>query len=97
MTKLKYNHQQLKQLCQQNDIAFLGLFGSHARGDAGPKSDVDLLVRFSKRIGLLQLVRIERKFAEFFNKEVDLVTEPALSPYIKDRVLSQLKPLYKYD
>ena len=82
-------------ICEQNDIAFLGVFGSHARGEATPESDVDLLVRFARRKSLLTLVRIERQFAERLGRPVDLVTEASLSPYLRERVKAEVESLYE--
>ncbi len=82
-------------ICEQNDIAFLGVFGSHARGEATPESDVDLLVRFARRKSLLTLVRIERQFAERLGRPVDLVTEASLSPYLRERVQAEVESLYE--
>ena len=82
-------------ICEQNDIAFLGVFGSHARGEATPESDVDLLVRFARRKSLLALVRIERQFAERLGRPVDLVTEASLSPYLRERVQAEVESLYE--
>ena len=74
---------------------FLGVFGSHARGEATPESDVDLLVRFARRKSLLTLVRIERQFAERLGRPVDLVTEASLSPYLRERVQAEVESLYE--
>ena len=94
MTESAVDSTRLEDLCQKHDIVFLGLFGSFARGDFTPGSDVDLLVRFSKAKSLLQLVRIEREMAERLGRPVDLVTEAALSPYLKERILSAVKSIY---
>lgn len=51
---------QLINICRQNDVSTIGIFGSMARGEANKKSDIDLIVRFSKRKNLLAMVRLER-------------------------------------
>lgn len=86
---------QLGDFCQENDIAYLGLFGSYARGDEGTESDVDLLVRFSKAKSLLDHVRIERRLADILGKRVDLVTVASLSPYLRDRILAEVKVVFE--
>lgn len=85
---------EIERLCQKNDIGFLGLFGSVARGDDTADSDVDLLVRFNKAVTLFDLTDIESSFAQTFGKKVDLVTEASVHPYIREYVLRDLKPLY---
>lgn len=72
----------------------LGIFGSAARDEATAQSDVDLLVKFSKQKGLFALVRLERILSEALGRKVDLLTEAALSPYLRENVLSDLRVLY---
>jgi hypothetical protein len=72
----------------------VGLFGSTARGEATKSSDVDLLVRLSKPKSLLSLVKLERNLSEALGRKVDLVTEAAISPYLKDRVFEELEVIY---
>lgn len=85
----------LIEICKQNDIAFLGIFGSSVRGQTTSESDVDLLVRFSKRKSLLDLVRIEREFAEALGRTVDLLTEASISPYLRDRIKAEVEVIYE--
>lgn len=88
------DHRVLADICKANDIAFLGVFGSYARGEETPESDLDLLVRFGKGKSLLELVRIERELSERIGRKVDLVTEPSLIPYLRDCILQEVQPLY---
>ena len=84
----------LIELCRQNDVKQLSLFGSMARGDETPQSDIDLLVEFSKRKSLLALVALERQFSLLFGREVDLLTEAAISPYLRNRIKQDAQVLY---
>lgn len=83
-------------ILKRHDVEFAGVFGSYARGEATEKSDVDVLVRFSKPIGLFGLIGLERKLSETLDKKVDLATEGSLHRLIKDQVLSDLKVIYAY-
>ena len=69
----------------------IGIFGSYARGEQRPDSDLDLLVDFRDRKSLLTLVRIERELSEKLGVKVDLLTEKAISPYLIDRIKADLK------
>ncbi|MCX9082593.1 MAG: nucleotidyltransferase family protein [Candidatus Methanoperedens sp.] len=82
------------RVCKKNDISFLGLFGSYARGEQKEESDVDFLASFSMRKSLLDLVRIERDLSEILGIKVDLVTEKSISPYLIERIKSEVKPIY---
>lgn len=73
----------------------IGIFGSYARGIQRPDSDLDLLVNFKERKSLLTLVRIERELSESIGVKVDLLTEGAVSPYLIDRIKSELKVIYQ--
>lgn len=86
----------IARLCRDNDISYLALFGSYLHGDSSNKSDLDFLVDFSKRKGLFDFIRTQSEIEKFFGKPVDLVTKNALSPYMKDQVLSEAIPIYNY-
>lgn len=82
------------RLCKDNDISNVALFGSYSRGEHTGKSDIDLLVSFSKRKSLLEQIRIEREFSEILEAKVDMVTEKSVSPYLIDRIKKEAKPIY---
>lgn len=86
---------QLDEICRQNKISMLGVFGSVARGEDTPESDVDLLVRFGEPKSLLEIIRLENKLVETLGKKVDLVTEGFLHPRIKENAMKDLKILYE--
>ena len=68
----------------------LALFGSVARDEAGPESDVDILVDLGDRpIGLFGLSRLKRYLEEILDRQVDLVTRDALKRQLKDRILAE--------
>jgi hypothetical protein len=59
-------------------IRHLSLFGSMARGEAGPDSDIDLAAELdpAARIDLISLVALERRLGEILGRRTDLLTEP---------------------
>lgn len=76
-------------------VVSAGVFGSVARGEGTTKSDIDILVEFSKPVGLLKFVRLERDLSNKLKRPVDLVTRRSLSPYIEKNVLSDLQIFYE--
>lgn len=92
---LPFDLNKLIEICRQNDVAKIGIFGSVARGEATDQSDIDLLVYFSKRKSLLALVALERQLTIALGRKVDLLTEASISPYLRSRILSQLQVLYE--
>lgn len=85
----------LIEICRTNDIAKIGVFGSVSRGEATDQSDVDLLVYFSKRKSLLSVVALERQMSKAIGRKVDLLTEAAVSPYLRDRIKRQTRMIYE--
>jgi hypothetical protein len=69
------------------------LFGSRARGEAGVDSDVDLLVRLASGRSLLDLVAVKQDLEDLLGCSVDVVTEEAISPYIRPAVLKEVTTL----
>ena len=95
MIELNIDTSEFMDFFRQNDVKVIGIFGSAARGEATYQSDIDLLVEFSKRKSLLDLVALERKISAIFGKKVDLLTEAALSPYLRERIKKDLHILYE--
>lgn len=69
------------------------IFGSRARGDARPDSDLDLLVTMEPGRSLLDLIAIKQDLEELLHFAVDVVTEHGLSPYLRDSVFAEARPL----
>jgi uncharacterized protein len=69
------------------------LFGSYARGDNRPDSDIDLLVELPKGLSLLDLAGIKLNLEEALGKAVDLVEYHTIKPRIRENVLSSQIPL----
>lgn len=65
------------------------VFGSVARGEETAGSDLDLLVDLAPGRSLLDLVAIKQDLADLLGREVDVVTEAGLSPYLRDGVLRE--------
>ena len=70
-------------------VRSLDLFGSVARGEASPDSDVDLLVEFDRTIGLFHFFRVQRRLEEILDARVDLVRRDAVKPQLRDRILAE--------
>jgi predicted nucleotidyltransferase len=67
----------------------LALFGSVARDQAGPDSDVDLLVEFDRPVGMFAFLELKEYLEELLGTPVDLVTRSALKPQLHDRILAE--------
>jgi len=85
----------IDDICDQNGINYLGLFGSVARGEESEESDIDLLVKFDEKskIGLFELDKIQRELEMRFGRKVDLVTK--MNKYIKPEAMADIRTLYE--
>lgn len=73
----------------------IGIFGSYARHQEKPTSDIDLLVRFKKTPSLLQLIKIENELSQKLGHKVDLLTEGAIqNKIIKKHIQEDIQIIY---
>ena len=76
-------------------IKYAGLFGSYARGEDRPDSDIDILVTLGDQtFTLLDLARFKDEIRSNLKKEVDIVSDRAVIPYFKDYIYRDLTPIY---
>ena len=74
----------------------VSLFGSFARKENSPSSDIDILVKFHDSYSLLQLINIENELSDKLGIEVDLVTEGALkNNTIKKSIKKDIQIIYQ--
>jgi uncharacterized protein len=81
-------------LSKKYNVSRIGIFGSVVRGDDTANSDVDMLVDFSKPVGLLGLVDLESYLSEKIGKKVEIASRKYLSPYIKENILKDEQIIY---
>ena len=84
---------EILRIAKKHGARNIRIFGSAARGEAGPASDVDFLVEMEPGRSLIDHVALWQDLKELLNCEVDVVSEKALHWYIRDRVLNEAKPL----
>jgi uncharacterized protein len=71
-------------------VKSLDLFGSVARDEAQPSSDVDFLVEFNQPAGLFQLLQVKHYLEDILEHPVDLGTRTALREHLREPVLKDL-------
>jgi len=98
---LHIDHARLADICRRYAVGRLETFGSFATGDAGPESDLDVLVTFQPgaKIGL-EYVALQQELEEIMGRPVDLLTRDSVerSPnkYFRRFALRHTEPLYEF-
>lgn len=85
--------EEVRRLAERHGIERVRVFGSSVRGEAGPDSDLDLLVRLRPGHGFSDFMAFCEEAEATLGRRVDVVTEDGLSPYLRDRVLAEAVPL----
>ncbi len=93
--RINTDSQEIAEFCRRHHIRMLAFFGSVLREDFGPESDVDVLVEFEPgHVPGLALFSMEEELSRILGRKVDLNTRGFLSPYFRDRVLSEAEIQY---
>ncbi|HUS74994.1 MAG TPA: nucleotidyltransferase family protein [Methanothrix sp.] len=90
---LKAKRQEILAIAARHGANNLRVFGSVARGEAGPESDLDILVEMEPGASLLDHVALMQDLEDLLQRKVDVVSERALHWHIRDRVLAEATPL----
>lgn len=94
LKELREKHRDfILKTAEEHGLTNIRVFGSVARGDAKPGSDLDLLVDLQRRIGLFTLLGFQHKVEDTLLMPVQVVTAESLSPYFRDTVLGYAEPL----
>lgn len=90
---IKDKKEQILALAAKHGASNIRIFGSVANGTADQNSDIDFLVDLEQDRSLFDLGGLLMDLQKLLNRNVDVVTENGLHWYIKDRILSEAKPL----
>jgi len=90
---IEHQRQNLRALAGSYGLRSIKVFGSMARGGAGPESDVDLLVETGPGVTGLTLGALSMDAQDMLGRPVDIVTLAALHPAIRDKVLREAQEL----
>ena len=86
---LKSKRGEILRIAAQHGARNVRVFGSVARGEADPQSNVDLLVEMEPGRSLFDLARLLNALQDLLDCHVDLVDQGGLDRYIRDRILSE--------
>jgi predicted nucleotidyltransferase len=93
LDQVRSQREAILRLAAKHGARNVRIFGSVVRGEAGPSSDLDVLVDFEPGRSLLDLTGFEIDLEELLGCRVDVVVEGGLSPYLEERILREAVPL----
>jgi hypothetical protein len=79
----------IEEVARRYGASNLRLFGSAARGEDGPQSDIDLLVKIESGRTLLDLVGLEQDLTDLIGRKVDIVVEGGINRHLEPQILSE--------
>lgn len=86
--------QVVKPILIRHHIKRAGIFGSIAKGNSNPESDIDLLVELTNKISLLEFVSLKYELEDLLGRRVDLVEYQAIKPRLKNQIMSEEIRIY---
>ena len=90
---LKKKRNAVMALAAKHGAKNLRIFGSTARGESGPESDIDLLVKMENDRSLLDLSALRLDLVDLLGVKVDVVSEDGLYWLLRRRILKEARPL----
>jgi uncharacterized protein len=83
----------LAEVCHRYSVKELSLFGSAARGEMRPDSDIDVMVEFAPgaRVGVIKFESLVTELEGLAGRRVDLVTKRGLKPWVRPEVLKDAR------
>jgi predicted nucleotidyltransferase len=89
-------HEEIAEICSRHRVRELSLFGSAARGELRPDSDIDFLVDYfpDARPSLFDLIGMTNELSDLLGRKVDLGVKRALKPRYKAHILAEAHVVY---
>jgi uncharacterized protein len=93
MSRFELRRNEILEIAANHGARNVRLFGSVARGEDRPDSDVDFLVDMEPGRSLLDLVGLGQELEQLLGRKVDVLTEDSVHPAIRERIASEARPL----
>ena len=93
LDEIRAKRDEIYAIARKHKAEKLWVFGSCARKEERPDSDVDLLVKFGGNASLLDMVHIRDAVRKLFSREVDVVSDRGLSPFIGSQIQEEAVPI----
>jgi predicted nucleotidyltransferase len=83
----------IRRIARTHGAVRIRVFGSYATGAASSTSDVDFLVELEPGRDLLDLVALKQDLEVLLGRSVDVAEEGGVSPYLRDKILQESRPV----
>jgi len=93
LAQIERRRDELLAVARRHGAVNIAVFGSVARGEARPDSDVDFLVDLEQGRSLFDLVALVQDWSDVLGRRADVVTRRALHWFLRERVLAEAVPL----
>lgn len=90
---LKERREEILRIAARHGAHNVRIFGSVARGEAGPQSDIDLLVDVGSRTSSWFPAGLIEDLEKLLGRKVDVLTDGGVSPYLRDQIYREAVPL----
>lgn len=95
MNSITSSKKEIVKLCNGLPVTFLGLFGSYARNESTPSSDIDFLIDYTKDFSYFDMCDFRDKLEVLLARRVDLVPRKTLKTSIQEGIYKDLIVLYE--
>lgn len=89
LATIRTHREEILRIAGEHGASEIRIFGSAARGESGPASDIDVLVTLEPGRSLLDVIAIKQDLEDLLGRPVDVVTEASISPYIRSQVIGE--------
>ena len=93
LDEIRAKRDEIYAIARKHKAEKLWVFGSCARKEERPDSDIDLLVKFDGNASLLDIVHIRDSARNLFSREVDIVSDRGLSPFVGRQIQEEAVPI----
>jgi uncharacterized protein len=90
---LRERRDEILRIAARHGAHNVRVFGSVARGEAGPESDIDLLVDIGSRTSSWFPIGLIDDLEQLLGRKVDVLTDGGVSPYLREQIYREAVPL----